>query len=201
MKKNAITAETEKECKRIIDDIKAEFKPLRYYRIPPQFFGPASTQATKLFLDQEFQQFDYESVNYVVDFGKGEAEDDRLQVGIFQREKRVEHKFVGKKRPFNIFHQEQDEADYLETDSQRLKKYEENMSDIYQYYSRQAKNKEINRFQDEKKWHEAAREKEELKKQERRRIWEERINKARENGTLITWKKQGEEKKIEGNPK
>lgn len=49
----------------IIDHLKEDLKVLSTYRIPPQFFGPKAKVAMKNFQDD---QFDFESINYIVDF-------------------------------------------------------------------------------------------------------------------------------------
>ena len=73
--------EVEAGCHRVLQDLKADFEALKGYRIPPQFFGPAASQASKSFLDGTFDQFNYEDMNYTVDI----PENAKSQ-GLFARE-------------------------------------------------------------------------------------------------------------------
>lgn len=50
----------EEGCWRILNELKAESRALGNYPIPPKFFGPAAAKASKLFQDDNFQQYDSE---------------------------------------------------------------------------------------------------------------------------------------------
>jgi hypothetical protein len=52
---SAISDEVHRGCRVVLDQLKEELRVLIKYKIPPQFFGPAASLASKIFHYDKFQ--------------------------------------------------------------------------------------------------------------------------------------------------